>query len=94
MRNEKGGETMDQAKLEGELGRILQSLDKGVHLEEILEEEGGWAAVVSKGVNSDRVHLSRELLEALLEKGEREKEVHKALGKVIGKLNRAAQKRQ
>ena len=84
---------MDQEKIQEELGKIVQSLDKGIHLETILQEEGGWVAILSKGSHSDRANLSQELLDGFLTKGEGEKELHKALGKVIGKLNRMAQKR-
>ena len=85
---------MNQEKIQEELGKIVQSLDKGVHLETILQEEGGWVAILSKGSHSDRAVLSQELLEGFLNRREGEKELHKALGKVIGKLNRIAQKRQ
>ena len=85
---------MGQEKIQEELGKIVQSLDKGVHLETILEEEGGWVAILSKGSHSDRANLSQELLDGFLSKGEGEKELHKAFGKVIGKLNRMAQKRR
>ena len=85
---------MNQEKIEEELGKIVQSLDKGVHLETILQEEGGWVAIVSKGGHSDRANLSQELLDNFLSRGEGEKELHKALGKVVGKLNRMAQKRR
>ena len=84
---------MDQEKIEEGLRKIVQSLDKGVYLETILQEEGGWVAILSKGSHSDRANLSQEFLESFLTKGEGEKELHKALGKVIGKLNRMAQKR-
>ena len=79
---------MDPKKVEEELRKIVQSLDKGVHLEAALEEEGKWAAILSKGSHSDRASLSGELLEGFLSRGEGAKELHKALGKVIGKLNR------
>jgi hypothetical protein len=85
---------MDQEKIQEELGKIVQTLDKGVHLETILQEEGGWVAILSKGSHSDRAVLSQELLDGFLNRGEGEKELHKALGKVIGKLNRMAQKRR
>ena len=85
---------MDEEKIEEELGKIVQSLDKGIHLETILQEEGGWVAILSKGSHSDRPNLSRELLDGFLNRGEGEMQLHKALGKVIGKLNRMAQKRQ
>ena len=85
---------MDQEKIEAELGKIVQSLDKGVHLETIMHEEEGWVAILSKGSHSDRANLSQELLDGFLSNGEGEKELHKALGKVIGKLNRMAQKRR
>ena len=84
---------MKQERIEEELKKIVQSMDKGVYLEAILQEEGGWVAILSKGSHSDRANLSQELLEGFLNRGEGEKELHKALGKVIGKLNRVAQKR-
>jgi len=85
---------MDPEKIEEELRKVVQSLDKGVHLETILQEEGGWAAILSKGSHSDRANLSQDLLDGFLNRGEGEMQLHKALGKVIGKLNRMAQKRQ
>ena len=85
---------MDQEKIEEELRKVVQSLDKGVHLETILQEEGGWAAILSKGSHSDRANLSQDLVDGFLNRGEGEMQLHKALGKVIGKLNRMAQKRQ
>ena len=88
------GGAVDQEKIQEELGKIVQSLDKGVHLETTLEEEGGWVAILSKGSHSDRANLSQDLLDGFLNRGEGEKELHKALGKVIGKLNRMAQKRR
>ncbi len=85
---------MDQEKIEAELGKIVQSLDKGVHLETIMQEEERWVAILSKGSHSDRANLSQEVLDGFLNRGEGEKELHKALGKVIGKLNRMAQRRR
>ena len=85
---------MDQKKVEEELGKIIKSLDKGVHLETTLQEEGGWVAILSKGSHADRANLSQDLLDSFLNKGAGEKELRKALGKVIGKLNRMAQKRR
>ncbi len=85
---------MDREKLEEELGKIIQSLDKGVRLETTVEEEGGWAAILSKGSHSDRTNLSQSLVDGFLNRGEGKKELRKALGKVIGKLNRMAQKRR
>ena len=85
---------MDQEKVEEELRKIIQSLDKGIHLETTLQEEGRWVAILSKGSHSDRANLSQDLLDAFLNKGAGEKELRKALGKVIGKLNRMAQKRR
>ena len=85
---------MDQEKIQEELGKIVQTLDKGVHLETILQEEGGWVAILSKGSHSDRANLSQDLLDGFLNRGEGEKELHKTLGKVIGKLNRMSQKRR
>ena len=85
---------MDQEKIEEELRKMVQSLDKGVHLETTLQEEGGWVAILSKGSHSDRVNLSQGLLDGFVNRGEGEKELRKALGKVIGKLSRMAQKRR
>ncbi len=85
---------MDREKLEEELGKIIQSLDKGVRLETTVEEESGWAAILSKGGHSDRTNLSQGLVDGFLNRGEGKKELRKALGKVIGKLNRMAQKRR
>ena len=85
---------MDQEKVEEELRKIIQSLDKGIHLETTLQEEGRWVAILSKGSHSDRANLSQDLLDGFLNEGAGEKELRKALGKVIGKLNRMAQKRR
>ncbi|MCX5906847.1 MAG: hypothetical protein NTY64_06590 [Deltaproteobacteria bacterium] len=80
---------------EDPIRKIIQSLDKGVHLETILQEEdGGWVAIVSKGSHSDRAILSKDLMDGLVARGEGEKELRKALGKVVGKLNRMAQRRR
>lgn len=51
-------------------------------------------AILSKGSHSDRANLSQDLLDGFLNRGEGEKELRKALGKVIGKLNRMVQKRR
>jgi hypothetical protein len=85
---------VDQEKIIAALGKIVQSLDKGIHLETILKEEEGWVAILSKGSHSDRANLSQELLDGFFNTGQGEKELRKALGKVIGKLNRMAQKRR
>ena len=85
---------MDQNKIEEELGKMVRSLDKGIHLETILQEEREWIAILSKGSHSDRANLSKDLVDGFLNRGEGEKELHKALGKVIGKLNRMAQRRR
>ena len=85
---------MDQEKVEEELGKIIQSLDKGVRLETTVQEEGEWVAILSKGSHSDRANLSQDLLDSFLNKETGEKELRKTLGKVIGKLNRMAQKRR
>ncbi len=85
---------MDQKRIEEELRKIVQSLDRGIHLEMVLQEEAGWVAILSKGTHSDRVNLSQHMLEGFLNRGEGRKETRKALGKVIGKLNRMAQKRR
>jgi hypothetical protein len=85
---------VDREKVEEELGKIIQSLDKGVHLETTLEEEEEWVAILSKGSHSDRAHLSQGLLDGFLNRGEGKQELRKALGKVIGKLNRMTQRRR
>ena len=85
---------MKQERIEEEVKKIVQSMDKGVYLEAILQEEGGWVAILSKGSHADRANLSQDLLDSFLNKGAGEKELRKALGKVIGKLNRMAQKRR
>jgi len=85
---------VDQEKVEEELGKIIQSLDKGVRLETTVQEEGEWVAILSKGSHSDRANLSQDLLDSFLNKETGEKELRKTLGKVIGKLNRMAQKRR
>jgi len=85
---------VDREKVEEELGKIILSLDKGVHLETTLQEEGRWVAILSKGSHIDRAILSQDLLDGFLNKRAGEKELRQALGKVIGKLNRMAQRRR
>jgi hypothetical protein len=84
----------DLAQVEEGTRKIVGSLDKGVHLETLLEEEGEWGIILSKGTHSDRVSLSKELVEGFLKSGKGEKELRRALGKGIGRLNRMAQKRR
>lgn len=79
---------------EKSLRRLVLSLDKGIHFEALLAEEGKWIAILSKGIHSDRALLAEELLSGYLKSGKGEKELRQTLGKVIGKLNRTAQKRR
>jgi len=81
-------------QMEEALRRLVRSLDKAIQLEALTEGEKGWVAILSKGTHADRANLSREQMEGLLQGGKGEKELRHALGKVIGKLNRMAQKRR
>jgi hypothetical protein len=40
---------MEEEKIEEELGKIGQSLDKDAHLKTALQEEGGWVTILSMG---------------------------------------------
>jgi hypothetical protein len=91
---EKMTDQKDIEKMEESLRTMIQSLDKGVHLETLLSEEGVWAAILSKGSHSDRAILSQDLLDGFFVRGEGEKDLRKALGKVVGKLNRMSQRRR
>ncbi len=79
---------------EESLRKLVLSLDKGIHLEALLEEEGKWIAILSKGIHSDRATLAKDLVSNYLKSKKDEKELRQALGKVIGKLNRLAQQRR
>lgn len=83
----------DLGPMEESVKKLVVSLDKGVHMEALLEEEGEWIAILSKGTHSDRANLAKELIAGYMESGKGEKELRHALGKVIGKLNRLGQKR-
>jgi hypothetical protein len=85
---------MDLVKVEEEVRKIVESLDKGTRLEAVIKEEGEYRVVLSKGVHSDRAALSGDLLEDFLERGKRGQEVRKAIGKVISKLTLMNQKRR
>ena len=76
------------------LRRLTAALDQSIRLEALWEEEEGWVAILSKGSHSDRTILSRPLVESYCGSGKGEKELRHALGKVIGKLNRLAQRRR
>ena len=85
---------MDMAMIEEALRKIAESMDKGVRLETLMEENGKWTVILSKGNHSDKANLSQELLEGFLQTGKGGKELRHALGKVIAKLNRMAQRRR
>ncbi len=85
---------MELVKVEEEVRKIVESLDKGTRLEAVIKEEGEYRVVLSKGVHSDRAALSGDLLEDFLERGKRGQEVRKAIGKVISKLTLMNQKRR
>lgn len=85
---------MDPEEIEGELKKIVSSLDKGARVETVIVEEDEYRVILSKGAHSDRASLSKELMEDFLERGERGQEVKKTLGKVISKLTLMAQKRR
>ncbi len=85
---------MDLEKIEEEVRKIVESLDKGTRLEAVIKEEGEYRVILSKGVHSDRAALSGDLLEDFLERGKRGQEVRKAIGKVISKLTLLNQKKR
>lgn len=91
------GKGMTEADLKGieeSLRKLIAALDKTIRLEALWEEEEGWVAILSKGSHSDRTVLSRQWMESYSASGKHEKELRHALGKVIGKLNRLAQRRR
>ena len=90
----RGVEEMELNKIEEEMKRIVEALDKNTRLEAVVEDPGGVRVILSKGTHSDRADLSRELIEDFVEKGGGVHELKKALGKVISKLNRMSQKRR
>ncbi len=85
---------MDLEKIEEAMKKMVESLDKTAHLEAVLEDEDEFRVILSRGTHSDRAILSKEVLEDFLERGRGGHEVRKAIGKVISKLNLAAQKRK
>jgi hypothetical protein len=85
---------MENEKMEEALKGILNSLDKGARLETVTEEEEGFRIIISKGTHSDWGTLSKGTLEDFVERGKGGHEVKKVLGKVVSKLNIAAQKRR
>jgi ribosome-associated translation inhibitor RaiA len=85
---------MDLEKIEEAMKKMVESLDKAARLEAVLEDKDEFRVILSKGTHSDRATLSREVLEDFLERGKGGHEVKKAIGKVISKLNLAAQKRK
>ncbi len=85
---------MEKEKMEEAVKKMLTSLDKGVRLETITEEEDGFRIIISRGTNSDWATITKEALEDFVERGKGGHEVKKVLGKVVSKLNIAAQKRR
>jgi len=74
--------------------KVVNSLDRGIRLEAVLEDKNEYRIILSKGNHSDRATLSREILRDFLEGGKGGQEVRKAIGKVISKLNLTARKRR
>ncbi len=85
---------MELEKIEEALRGMVASLDKGVRLEALQQEDDRFRAVLAKGNHSDRATLERELLEEFAGAGQRGPEIKKIIGKVISKLNRLAQGRR
>ncbi len=85
---------MEKEKMEEEVKKMLNSLDKGVRLETVTEEEDGFRIIISRGAHSDWAAITREALEDFVERGKGGHEVKKVLGKVVSKLNISAQKRR
>ncbi len=85
---------MEKEKIEEALKKMLSSLDKGSRLESVSEEEDGFRVVLAKGTHSDWASISKGVLEDFVEAGKGGHEVKKILGKVVSKLNLAAQKRR
>ncbi len=85
---------MEKEKIEDAVKKMLNSLDKGVRLETVAEEEEGFRIIISKGTHSDWGILSKEALEDFVERGKGGHEVKKVLGKVVSKINIASQKRR
>jgi hypothetical protein len=84
---------MELEKVEDALRKMVTSLDKGIRLETVDEEEDAYRLVLGKGNHSERGTIDRPLLEAYLAAGKNLPEIKKVLGKVISKLNRLAQRR-
>ncbi len=85
---------MEKEKMEDAVKKMLNSLDKGVRLETVTEEEDGFRIIISRGTHSDWAAITKEVLEDFVERGKGGHEVKKVLGKVVSKLNIAAQKRR
>ncbi|MBI5966810.1 MAG: hypothetical protein HY882_02980 [Deltaproteobacteria bacterium] len=85
---------MELDKIEEAMKKVVESLDRGIRLEAVLEDRNEYRVILSKGNHSDRATLSRELLGDFLEGGKGGQEVRKAIGKVISKLNLTARKRR
>ncbi len=83
---------MDLKPIEAAVAKLVESLDKGIRLETVLEEDDEYRVILSKGNHSDRATLTRDLLEGFIKEGKRAGEVKKAVGKVISKLNLAVQR--
>ena len=84
---------MELEKVEDALRKMVTSLDKGIRLETVDEEEDAYRLVLGKGNHSERGVVDRPLLEEYLAAGKNLPEIKKVLGKVISKLNRLAQRR-
>jgi hypothetical protein len=84
----------DPAKMADAIRKLVSSLDKGVRLDSVMEEDGKWTVVLSKGNHTDKATLSPELLDDFLQTGKGGKEVRHALGKVISKINLLSQRRR
>jgi len=85
---------MELGKVEEAMKKVVESLDRGIRLEAVLEDKDEYRVILSKGNHSDRANLSRQLLGDFLEGGKGGQEVRKAIGKVISKLNLTARKRR
>jgi len=84
---------MDQEKIEEEMKKIVQSLDKGTRLEAVLKEGKEYRLILSKGTHSERAVIAGDLMEDFLERGKRGQEVKRAVGKVVSMLTLMGQKR-
>ena len=57
---------MDWEKLKRYWGKLFNLWIKGFIWETVLQEEGGWVAILSKGSHSDRANLSQDLVDSFL----------------------------